>query len=147
MESLILTVVIPTYNRQDITLRALTSVLDQGLADIEVVVVDDGSQPEFVLPAVVADDRRVRLVRHGANRGAAAARNTGLARAHGRWAAFLDSDDRWLPGTLAPRLAEFGPDRFWLGLLDFGGLDSAIPPRAGHAAHRGPRRNAATLRR
>jgi glycosyltransferase involved in cell wall biosynthesis len=98
--------VIPTYNRQESTLRAIESALDQQVANIEVVVVDDGSRPEFVLPAALSNSSRVRLVRHDANRGAAAARNTGLATARGRWVAFLDSDDRWLPGTLALRLAE-----------------------------------------
>ena len=106
METPILTVVIPTYNRPDSTLGAIGSVLDQDFADLEIVVVDDGSTPPFALPAALAGDRRVRVVRHETNRGAAAARNTGLAQGRGRWAAFLDSDDRWRRGSLAPRLAE-----------------------------------------
>jgi glycosyltransferase involved in cell wall biosynthesis len=100
-----LSVIIPVYNRQDHVVRALESVLTQGVKDLEVLVVDDGSTPPLQLPEPYCRDARVRLLSHATNRGAAAARNTGMHAARGTWIAFLDSDDFWLPGTLAPRLA------------------------------------------
>jgi glycosyltransferase involved in cell wall biosynthesis len=99
-----ISVVIPVYDRQALGERALRSARSQDVDDMEVVVVDDGSVPAFELPADLASDPRVRAVCHGENRGAGRARDTGVAAARGDWIAFLDSDDYWLPGTLAPRL-------------------------------------------
>jgi glycosyltransferase involved in cell wall biosynthesis len=97
-------VVIPVHNRQAPGERALRSALAQGLDAMEVIVVDDGSQPPFALPADIAAKPNVRLVRHDQNRGAAAARNTGIGAARADWIALLDSDDYWLTDTLRPRL-------------------------------------------
>ena len=93
-------VVIPVYNRAHILGRALESVLAQSFGDFEVVVVDDGSTDN---PSTVVDslwDDRIRYLRQD-NRGGGAARNLGIDAAHGRFVAFLDSDDEFLPGHLA----------------------------------------------
>jgi glycosyltransferase involved in cell wall biosynthesis len=97
-------VVIPVYNRQPLGERALRSARSQDVSDMEIVVVDDSSVPAFVLPADLAADPGIRVIRHEQNQGAGRARDTGVAAASGDWIAFLDSDDYWLPGTLAPRL-------------------------------------------
>jgi len=97
-------VVIPLYDRQALGERALRSAREQDVAGMEIIVVDDGSNPPFRLPADLAFDPQVRVVRHDTNRGAGRARDTGVAAARGDWIAFLDSDDYWLPGTLGPRL-------------------------------------------
>ena len=101
-----LSVIIPVYNRLAEVLRAVESVCSQRVDDCEILIVDDGSQPQLVLPQTLAGDTRLRLLRHVSNRGAAAARNTGMRAARGTWVALLDSDDCWLPDTLAPRLAD-----------------------------------------
>jgi glycosyltransferase involved in cell wall biosynthesis len=100
-----LSVVIPVYDRQAKCERALRSVLGQNVDGIEIIVVDDFSSSPFTLPADIASDPNIRVLRHGANRGAGQARDSGVAASRGAWVAFLDSDDYWLPGTLAPRLA------------------------------------------
>jgi glycosyltransferase involved in cell wall biosynthesis len=97
-------VVIPVYNRQAQGERALRSAVGQPVDSMEVVVVDDCSAIPFALPADLAADPRVRLLRHQTNRGAGATRDSGVAASRGDWIAFLDSDDVWLPGTLGPRL-------------------------------------------
>lgn len=86
-------------------MRAVASVLAQGIENIEVLVVDDSSAvpPDPELPPF--RDPRVRVIRRSENGGAAAARNTGMAAAAGHWLTFLDSDDWLLPDTLATRLA------------------------------------------
>jgi glycosyltransferase involved in cell wall biosynthesis len=105
MKPPIVSVVIPVFNRQDGALRAIESVLAQGIEEFELLLIDDASIPAFSLPPALATEPRIRLVRHETNRGAAAARNTGMRQANGAWIAFLDSDDWWLPDTLGPRLA------------------------------------------
>ena len=90
-------VVIPTYGRPEFLAQAVGSVLAQTVPDLEVIVVDDAS-PE---PAEVPDDRRVRSVRREVNGGSAAARNTGVEHARGRYLAFLDDDDEFTPDRLA----------------------------------------------
>ncbi|MBO6805981.1 glycosyltransferase family 2 protein [Thalassospira sp.] len=96
------TVIIPAYNRESLLPRTVNSVLSQDFSDFELLIVDDGSED---LTADVAEqfasiDPRVRVIRHCRNRGEAAARNTGLENSRGRFIAFLDSDDCWLPGKL-----------------------------------------------
>ena len=97
-------VVIPLYDRQALGERALRSARSQDVDGMEIILVDDASNPPFELPADLAGDPCVRVIRHEENRGAGRARDTGVAAARGDWIAFLDSDDYWLPGTLAPRL-------------------------------------------
>jgi glycosyltransferase involved in cell wall biosynthesis len=97
-------IVIPVYDRQTLAERALRSARSQDVDGMEIIVVDDASEPPFELPADLAADARIRVVRHAQNRGAGRARDSGVAAAQGEWIAFLDSDDYWLPGTLAPRL-------------------------------------------
>jgi glycosyltransferase involved in cell wall biosynthesis len=99
-------VIIPVYNRSSIVQRAIESALAQQLSaadGIEIVVVDDGSS-DAPAAALEPYGPRVRLVRHEVNRGAAAARNTGIANAVGEYIAFLDSDDIWLTGKLEIQL-------------------------------------------
>jgi glycosyltransferase involved in cell wall biosynthesis len=94
-------IIIPTYNRSASLPLAVQSVFDQTFADWELVVVDDASPAD--VPAALAehlDDPRVRVVRRPTNGGAAAARNTGILHATGRYVCFLDDDDTYLPGKL-----------------------------------------------
>jgi glycosyltransferase involved in cell wall biosynthesis len=99
MSTLPVTVVIPAYNRADMLPRAIASVRAQTPhRPAEVVVVDDGSSDRT---AAVASENGARVIGHEENRGAAAARNTGVEAAGQPWIALLDSDDEWLPHHLA----------------------------------------------
>lgn len=123
-----LSVVIPAYNRAASIVAAIESVLRQSFGDFELVVVDDGSADGTAAAAEAVADPRLRVVRLGANRGAAAARNAGVAEARGAWIAFQDSDDEWLPEKLARQLDRLAarPDAIaaYCGLLTVGALDA-----------------------
>lgn len=100
-----ISVVIPLYNRRNEIGRAIASALRQSRAPNEIVVVDDASRDGSAEVVSSLGDRRVLLLRHEYNRGAAAARNTGIAAATSDWIALLDSDDEWEPEKLARQLA------------------------------------------
>jgi glycosyltransferase involved in cell wall biosynthesis len=90
----------PVYNRAGLLRRAVDSVLSQDFGDFEFVIVDDGSRDGSAEAVAAIGDPRIRLVRHIVNKGAAAARNSGIEAARGTYVAFIDSDDAWLPGKL-----------------------------------------------
>lgn len=107
-------VIIPTYNRAGTLVRAVNSVLHQGHANLEVIIVDDASMDDTEAVVTTLADPRVRYVRLAKNRGASNARNEGLRLAKGDYLAFQDSDDEWLAGKLELQLAAAreagGPD-------------------------------------
>lgn len=98
--ALTVSVVIPTFNRGAQIAAALDSVLNQTLAPLEIIVVDDGSIDETANWIAANYGNRVRLIRQE-NGGVARARNRGLREAKGEWIAFLDHDDQFLPDKLA----------------------------------------------
>jgi FkbM family methyltransferase len=85
--------------------EAIESVLDQTETDFELIVVDDRSDPPVEIPF---DDPRITLRRHEQTKGPAAARNTGIRAASGRYLAFLDSDDLYRPDRLNTALEGHG---------------------------------------
>ncbi len=97
-------IVIPTFSRPVATRRALDSVVAQTFTDFEVIVVDDGSPDQATDYLKDTGIERLTFMRHPMNRGPAAARNTGIGAAKGRWIAFLDSDDTWKAEKLAHQL-------------------------------------------
>lgn len=128
-------VVLPFFQRAGSVVAAAESALAQAGVDVELVAVDDGSTDNGAARLAALGDARLRLVRHPANRGAAAARNTGIATARHGLVAFLDSDDTFLPGKLAAQVAllhQQGLDLCFGGFLLHGpGGTTAItlPPR------------------
>lgn len=102
----LVSVVIPAYNRARTIGACLQSVRGQTHQDWEAIVVDDGSidGTSQLVERLAHDDDRIRLIRHDRNRGAQAARNTGIRAATKGWVAFLDSDDQLLPTSIELRL-------------------------------------------
>lgn len=99
MRHLMISVVIPTFNRAPFLKEALQSVVEQTLQPSEIIVVDDGSTDETA-DLCKKSFPQVRYL-YQENRGVAAARNAGIKTATEKWIAFLDSDDLWLPEKLA----------------------------------------------
>ncbi|MFW6235703.1 MAG: glycosyltransferase family 2 protein [Desulfovibrionales bacterium] len=101
---MLISVIIPAYNRAGVLGRAMESVLAQTLAPVEIVVVDDGSTDET--PALLnayADSGSIRVL-HQENKGVSAARKQGIRHARGNVIALLDSDDYWEPAKLEKQL-------------------------------------------
>jgi glycosyltransferase involved in cell wall biosynthesis len=130
----VFSVVVPVYNRAHLIERAVRSVLNQTYSDFEIIVVDDGSTDDSAGAAEHLGDSRIHVVRRE-NGGASAARNTGMDAARGRYVAFLDSDDTFLPHHLdAMRLLldnTSGTAAYAPVLVDRGnGKTFVKPPRA-----------------
>lgn len=102
MKAQLVSVVIPTYNRAKFVTKAIDSVLAQTYKDYEIIVIDDGStdNTQEVLEPYMD---KISYIYQG-NAGVSAARNTGIRTASGKWIAFLDSDDIWLPDKLASQI-------------------------------------------
>ena len=97
-------VVIPTHNRRRLLAATLGTVLAQRGVALEAVVVDDGSSDDTAEWLAAVADPRLTVVRHEQPTGVARARNDGIARASGRYLAFLDDDDLWAPHKLDHQL-------------------------------------------
>lgn len=110
---MLVSVIIPAYNRAGTIERSVRSVLDQTVKELEVIVVDDCStdQTESVIRGI--NDKRVRYDRLEKQSGACVARNRGIDLAEGELVAFQDSDDFWKPEKLEKQISalkEYGAD-------------------------------------
>lgn len=105
MEPDLVSIILPSYNRVDTISRAIESVSNQTYKNYELIVVDDGSTDNT--EEVIGSLRIPKLtyIKHTCNKGAAAARNTGLEVAKGEYLAFQDSDDEWHPDKLEKQIA------------------------------------------
>lgn len=90
-------VVMPVFNASNFVKAAVESVQDQLFADWELIAVDDGSTDDSwaILKNLAATDSRLTVIRNVSNAGPGPARSCGMARAQGRYVAFLDADDKW----------------------------------------------------
>ena len=117
MKDCLVSCVIPTYKRSDMLLRAVQSVLAQTHKNVEVLVVDDNIpddeyslEVQNKLKTIV--DHRVRYIQQKEHINGAVARNIGIKASKGKYVAFLDDDDEWLPGKIEAQLnyLENNPD-------------------------------------
>jgi len=114
-----ISVIIPTYNRAHLIRRAIKSVLNQTYQDFEIIVVDDGStdNTEEIIEEFQKYDKRIRYIQHKKNEGEAAARNTGIKIARGKFIANQDSDDKWLPEKLEKQMKAFENEPVEVGVV------------------------------
>jgi glycosyltransferase involved in cell wall biosynthesis len=103
-EPALISVIITTYRRPKLVLRAVTGALQQTLTNFEVIVVVDGPDPEVEAVLSTVQDSRFRFVILPQNVRLAGARNAGVKEAKGDWVAFLDDDDEWMPNKLELQL-------------------------------------------
>lgn len=122
-------VITPLWNGAATIRACLESVADQGMAGVEHLVIDNRSTDGG--PAIVTREggAHVRLLSCPDRQGAAAARNVGLAAARGRRVAFLDADDRFLPGKLAMQVAQMQARGLAFSWTSFRVTRPGRPPR------------------
>ena len=102
----LVSVIIPTYNRETLIRKAIDSVLAQTYRQWEIVVVDDGSEDNTKDVVLSYKNENIFYI-YQENRGIAAARNTGIKNSRGSFIAFLDSDDYWRPNKLEKQMKLF----------------------------------------
>lgn len=104
-QSPLVTVVIPSFQRPALLLRAVRSALAQTFSNLEVIVILDGPDPISEDAVKAINDPRLRLLPLPARVGGSETRNTGVQNARGEWIAFLDDDDEWLKHKIELQLA------------------------------------------
>lgn len=111
MKKILVSVIIPTYKRSNMLLRAIDSVLNQTYDNIEVIVVDDNNpDSEWRIETLkrmkkYENDERVKYICHEKNKNGSAARNTGIKNANGEIIAFLDDDDMYCPNKIEKQVS------------------------------------------
>ena len=115
----LVSVIMPSYNTADYIAESIRSVLAQTYPYWELIIVDDCSSDQTDEVVASFDDCRIRYFKNEKNSGAAVSRNRALREAGGKWIAFLDSDDLWMPdklekqiGFMEERLASFSYTRY-----------------------------------
>lgn len=101
----LVSIIMPSYNTGAYIKKTIQSVINQSYQNWELIIVDDCSTDntdEAVLPFL--NDRRIRYIKNEVNSGAAISRNRALMEAKGKWIAFLDSDDLWVPEKLEKQI-------------------------------------------
>lgn len=99
-------IIMPSYNTASFIAESIQSVLAQSYKDWELIIVDDCSPDntdEVVKPYL--SDERIKYIKNEKNSGAAVSRNRALREAKGKWIAFLDSDDLWMPEKLEKQIS------------------------------------------
>ena len=105
--AVITSIIMPVFNAERFVAETLNSVLTQTFLDWELIIVDDCSTDNSVkvMQTFVEQDSRIKLIELSGNSGAAIARNTAIEEVQGRYIAFLDGDDIWLPNKLEKQIA------------------------------------------
>ncbi len=109
----VVSVIIPTYNRPALLRRALESVVNQSYKNLEIIIINDGGDESSRDITQSFKDDRITYLSHDNNKGGGAARNTGIKNAKGKYIAFLDDDDQWIPSKIETQLnkmAKTDPD-------------------------------------
>jgi glycosyltransferase involved in cell wall biosynthesis len=121
----LVSVIMPNYNCEKYIDETIQSVLAQTYTNWELLIVDDCSKDNSVeiIKSYQAKDDRIKLLINEKNSGAAASRNWALRDAKGKWIAFLDSDDLWLPEKLEKQIAFMENNNYHFSFSKYSQID------------------------
>lgn len=115
----LVSIIMPTYNCAPYIASTIKSVLAQTYSNWELLIVDDCSADNTETIVSAFDDLRIFYFKNEVNMGAASSRNFALRQAKGKWVAFLDSDDLWMPDKLEKQLAFMSENHYDFSCTDY----------------------------
>ena len=115
----LVSIIMPSYNAANYIEASIKSVIAQTYQDWELIVVDDCSSDNTIEIIEKFNEPRIRLFVNDKNSGAAMARNRALREAKGRWIAFLDSDDIWLPEKIKHQISYMERNNYSFTYTDY----------------------------
>lgn len=121
----LVSIIMPSYNTAKFISGSIESVLAQTYSDWELIIVDDCSTDnadEVVKPFL--SDSRIKYIKNEKNSGAAVSRNRALREAKGKWIAFLDSDDLWMPNKLQKQIAFMQSNGYHFSYTNYEEIDT-----------------------
>lgn len=125
----LVSIIMPSYNTEKYISESIASVQKQSYVDWELIIVDDCSTDntdEIVKPFL--SDKRIKYIKNETNSGAAVSRNRALREAKGKWIAFLDSDDLWLPVKLEKQIAFMKENDYHFSYTNYVEINEASIP-------------------
>lgn len=120
----LVSIIMPSYNTAEFIAESIRSVLAQTFEDWELLIVDDCSADDtdaVVEPFLV--DERIKYLKNEKNSGAAISRNRALREARGKWIAFLDSDDLWMPDKLIKQIEFMEKNNYSFSYTNYSEID------------------------
>jgi glycosyltransferase involved in cell wall biosynthesis len=115
----LVSIIMPAYNASQFISVAIKSVLAQTYENWELIIVDDCSTDNTEEVILSFNEKRIRLLKNRENSGAAVSRNWALREARGRWIAFLDSDDSWVPEKLEKQISFMETNNYKFTFTDY----------------------------
>ena len=124
----LVSIIMPSYNTEKYIYDSVKSVLDQTYTNWELIIVDDCSNDNTnKIPMSFGDDR-IRHFKNEKNNGAAVSRNLALREAKGKWIAFLDSDDLWVPDKLEKQIKFMKDNNYYFSYTNYEEIDEESKP-------------------
>ena len=120
----LVSIIMPSYNTAQYITETIESILNQTYTNWELIIVDDCStdNTDQVVKSFLSDGR-IRYLKNEKNSGAAVSRNKALREAKGKWIAFLDSDDLWMPDKLMKQVSFMGKNGYHFSYTNYAEID------------------------
>lgn len=124
----LVSIIMPSYNTARFIEESIRSVLAQTYENWELIIVDDCSSDNTDEVVAKIEDNRIRYYKNEKNSGAAVSRNRALKEARGKWIAFLDSDDLWMPEKLEKQIRFMEDNGYYFSYTNYIEIDESSKP-------------------